>query len=153
MNTNAEHYPHITVATIVQKDSKFLFVIEDSAGKKVYNQPAGHMEPGETLAEAAIRETLEETAWHVSLSHFLGVSQYLAPSNGVTYVRHTFVAKAIEFDTNATLDADILGTTWMTYEQVLGVQDQLRSPLVLGDLKRFKQGTLLDMKTVQGFIS
>src|SRR5688572_31807102 len=60
--------PHVTVATIIERDDRFLMVYEEADGKKVYNQPAGHLDPNETLQEAAIRETLEETGWTVELT-------------------------------------------------------------------------------------
>jgi 8-oxo-dGTP pyrophosphatase MutT (NUDIX family) len=75
--------PHVTVATVIERDGKFLLVHEydNFLGKMVYNQPAGHWDEGETLQQAAIRETLEETAWQVQLTHWLGLYTYLAPSN------------------------------------------------------------------------
>ena len=88
--------PHITVATIVERDGKFLMVRENSGGRLVYNQPAGHVEPSETLFDAALRETLEETAWRVELKQLLGIYQYTSAENGITYIRHCFIAKAIE---------------------------------------------------------
>ncbi|WP_343586978.1 NUDIX domain-containing protein, partial [Pseudomonas sp.] len=74
--------PHITVATIVEHEGKFLFVEEFKAGQHVFNQPAGHLEPNETLPQAALRETLEETAWEVELTGVVGIYLYTAPSNG-----------------------------------------------------------------------
>ena len=69
-------YPHITVATVVEKDGKFLMVEERSDGALVYNQPAGHLELGESLLEAAVRETLEETRWQVEVNGFIGVYHF-----------------------------------------------------------------------------
>lgn len=85
--------PHITVATVVERDGKFLFVEEFKAGQHVFNQPAGHLEANETLAQAALRETLEETAWDVELTGVVGIYLYTAPSNGVTYQRICFAAR------------------------------------------------------------
>ena len=77
--------PHITVATIVERAGKFLMVKENSGGRLVYNQPAGHVEVKESLLDAAIRETLEETAWRVNLEKLLGIYQYTSPENGYLY--------------------------------------------------------------------
>ena len=86
--------PHITVATIVERAGKFLMVKENSGGRLVYNQPAGHVEVKESLLDAAIRETLEETAWRVNLEKLLGIYQYTSPENGITYIRHCFICES-----------------------------------------------------------
>lgn len=96
--------PHVTVATIVERDNRFLMVYEEADGKKVYNQPAGHLDPNETLKDAAVRETLEETGWTVSLTGVVGVNLYTAPSNGITYLRTTFIAEALSHDQTRQLD-------------------------------------------------
>ena len=88
--------PHITVATIVEDNGRFLFVEEVKNDKRVLNQPAGHLEANETLRDAAIRETLEETGWDVELTGVVGIYLYTAPSNGVTYQRVCFAAKAVK---------------------------------------------------------
>ncbi|MCC7516229.1 MAG: NUDIX domain-containing protein, partial [Pseudomonadales bacterium] len=87
--------PHVTVATVIERDNKFLLVYEFDTFRQqmVYNQPAGHWDEGETLREAAVRETREETAWQVSLDSWLGLYSYLAPSNGYTYLRVAFVGR------------------------------------------------------------
>ena len=90
-----EWLPHITVATIVEDNGKFLMVEELKGGRAVLNQPAGHLDPHETLTEAAVRETLEETGWDVEPTGVVGIYLYTAPSNGVTYQRVCFIAKAI----------------------------------------------------------
>jgi len=123
--------PHATVATIVEKDNYFLLVEEIAGGKKVFNQPAGHLEQNETLFDAAIRETLEETGWHVELTDVTGFYTYLAPTNGITYHRTCFAANPINLDTNATLDEGIVGAVWLTYEELKSQRNKLRSPLVL----------------------
>ena len=71
--------PHVTVATVVEQNGKFLLVHEQSDGLCVYNQPAGHWDEHESLMDAARRETLEETGWEVELSHVLGISHYISP--------------------------------------------------------------------------
>ena len=81
---------HLTVATVVEKDGQFLMVKETKSGQQVINQPAGHVEPGEDILQAALRETMEETGWEVSISGFLGFSTYFVPHNGVTYYQDIF---------------------------------------------------------------
>ena len=84
--------PHVTVATLVQQGDRFLMVRELIDGEVRINQPAGHLEADETLAEAALRETREETGWQVELTGVVGIDLYTSPTNGVTYVRTTFIA-------------------------------------------------------------
>ncbi len=87
--------PHVTVATVVEKNGRFLLVHEQTDVGIVYNQPAGHVDPNETLIEAAIRETIEETGWKVDIQNVLALNLYNAP-NGITYLRTTFAATPIE---------------------------------------------------------
>lgn len=131
--------PHVTVATVIEDDGKFLLVEELCDGKVVFNQPAGHLEENETIIAAAKRETLEETGYRVEITGALGVSQYLAPSNGITYVRHSFTAKILYQQSKEPLDSDIIATHWMSFEEILSIQKQLRSPLVIRDIKRYKE--------------
>ena len=132
-------FAHVTVANIVCKDSKFLIVKELSEGREVYNQPAGHLEDNENLIEAVIRETLEETRWHVKPVSALGISQFKT-ANGGTYLRHTFISDALSEDKDSLLDPDIIDVHWLSYEEILEKSGSLRSPMVLQDLKRYQNG-------------
>lgn len=145
-----EWYPHLTVATIVEKEGKFLMVEEAQNGVQVLNQPAGHMEQHESLAEAAIRETLEETGWQIKLEALLGFSQYTSPDNGVTYTRSTFIALPVQQMTTA-LDPDITAAHWMSYEDVLENSSRLRSPMVLSDLQRYRSGENYQLSIIKHF--
>lgn len=140
--------PHVTVATIIERDNRFLMVYEESDGKKVYNQPAGHLDPNETLHEAAIRETLEETGWNVQLTGVVGVNLYTAPSNGITYFRTTFIAEALNHDANRPLDTGIIEAVWLTYEQLLERKDQLRSPMTLQIIEDYRAGRRFPLNVV-----
>ncbi len=140
--------PHVTVATIIERDNRFLMVYEESDGKLVYNQPAGHLDPDETLHEAAIRETLEETGWTVKLTGVVGVNLYTAPSNGVTYFRTTFIGKAISHDANRALDTGIIEAVWLTYEELLERKDQLRSPMTLQIVEEYCAGRRFSLEVV-----
>ena len=140
--------PHVTVATIVERDGRFLMVYEEADGKRVYNQPAGHLEPDETLQEAALRETLEETGWRVRLTGVVGTNLYLAPSNGVTYFRTTFIAEAISHDTDRALDTGIIEAVWLTYEEILARRDELRSPMTLKIIDDYRTGRRFPLDVV-----
>ena len=88
--------PHITVATVIEDQGRFLLVEEMAEGRAVFNQPAGHLEANESLLQAALRETLEETGWDVELTGVTGIYLYTAPSNGITYQRVCFAAKPLQ---------------------------------------------------------
>lgn len=130
-------YPHSTVATVVEKDGQFLMVEE---GSNVFNQPAGHLEPDETIFEAAIRETLEETAWHVELTGFLGLYFFKSPENNVTYIRHCFIAKPIKHEPGLALDADIIAAHWVEARKILDATFPARSPLVVKAVQDYLSG-------------
>lgn len=123
--------PHITVATVVEDRGHFLFVEEFKGGQLVLNQPAGHLEAGESLRQAALRETLEETAWEVELTGLLGIYLYTAPSNGVTYQRVCFSARPVRHDPLRELDSDISGIAWLSRDELAADPERWRSELVL----------------------
>ena len=124
-------HAHVTVATLVEHDGRFLFVEEMKGGRLVLNQPAGHLEPNESLQQAALRETLEETGCEVELTGVTGVYLFTAPSNGVTYQRICFTARLITHHAERPLDTDIDGICWLTREELLQQRQRLRSELVL----------------------
>lgn len=131
--------PHATVATIVELDGRYLLVEEVVDGDTVLNQPAGHIEEDESILNAALRETLEETGWRVELTHLVGIYNYTAP-NGITYYRFSFAAKAIELDANAQLDDGIIGPVWLNLEELDARRSQWRSPMVKRCIEDFAAG-------------
>ena len=135
-----QQLPHITVATVVESEGKFLMVKEQSDGLIVYNQPAGHLEENETLIEAARRETLEETAWQVEIRYLLGIYQYTSPQNGICYVRHCFFADAIQHMADRQLDAAIIEAQWLSLDELQAHRTEMRSPLVLKVIADYLQG-------------
>ena len=124
--------PHITVAVVVEREGRFLLVEEQSErSDMVLNQPAGHVEQGETLEQAAIREALEETGWDVALTAFLGLYVYTPPHKpDVTYYRACFQADVVLHHPQRALDTGILQAVWLSLEDI-AASDRLRSPLVL----------------------
>lgn len=136
--------PRVTVATVVEKEGKFLMVEEDIYGKKILNQPAGHLEPNETLIQAAVRETLEETGWHIEVDHLIEFSQWTSQNSSNHYLRSCFAGTAVEFDPNQTLDEGIICAIWMSRDEVAENAHRLRSPLVLHHIDHHIRGKRTD---------
>lgn len=130
--------PHATVATIVEQNGKLLMVEEKSHGKCVYNQPAGHVDENESIFDAAIRETQEETGWKVELDKFVGTYIYTAAENQVTYYRFCFSAKPIE-QVSTELDTDIIAAHWLSRSEIQDRASSMRSPLVQRCIQDYDQ--------------
>jgi len=141
--------PNSTVATIIEQDGKLLFVEETDklSGDVVINQPAGHLEENESLTEAAVRETLEETGYHCKVTHYLGLYIYKAPANNVTYHRHCFIAEATHYDNDYTLDEGIIRPRWLTTDELIET-GQARSPLVIKCAMDFYQKPALPLSVI-----
>jgi 8-oxo-dGTP pyrophosphatase MutT (NUDIX family) len=122
--------PDVTVATVVVADGRLLCVEERVGGRLVINQPAGHLEPDESLLEAALRETREETGWDVRLTAFLGAYQWKAPETGRHYLRFAFAAEPERHDPARPLDEGIVQALWLTPDELLAARERHRSPLV-----------------------
>lgn len=133
-------HPHSTVATVVEREGRFLMVEERDAGGSVFNQPAGHLDEGETLFEAALRETLEETAWRVALQALLGLYVYRSPHQGTTYIRHCFIASPVSEEAGRPLDEGIIAAHWLTPQEILAPGFPARSPLVRKVLEDYLRG-------------
>ena len=127
--------PDVTVATVVVRDGRLLCVEERSNGHLVINQPAGHLEPDESLLDAALRETREETGWDVRLTGFIGAYQWKAPDTdgqegGRHYLRFAFAAEPVSHDPDRALDTGIIQAQWMSPADLLDASARHRSPLV-----------------------
>ena len=122
--------PDVTVATVVVADGRLLCVEERVGGSLVINQPAGHLEPDESLMEAALRETREETGWDVRLTAFLGAYQWKAPESGRHYLRFAFAAEPERHDPTRPLDEGIVQALWLTPDELHAARERHRSPLV-----------------------
>lgn len=122
--------PHVTVAAVIERKSRFLMVEEASDGTLVFNQPAGHLDEGESLIRAAVRETQEETAWTFIPEALLGIYRWRNPENGSTYLRVCFTGQCTSHDPSQTLDSGIVRAEWLSRDE-LSASNRLRSPLVL----------------------
>lgn len=140
--------PHVTVACVVARDGRYLMVEEEVAGRLVWNQPAGHLEDGETLAAAAVRETLEETGWTVALQHLVGVHQWHSTEHGDAVVRFSFAARALSHDPDRPLDTDIRRAAWLTRAEIAALGERLRSPMILHSIDLWLGGQRLPLDTL-----
>lgn len=123
--------PNVTVAAVLERDGRFLLVEEHTESGIQFNQPAGHLEPGESLIEGAIRETLEETAYTFQPAALLGVYQYRHALNETTYLRFAFTGEITGHDAARALDQGILRAAWLTVDEIRRHRTRHRTPLVM----------------------
>jgi 8-oxo-dGTP pyrophosphatase MutT (NUDIX family) len=147
--------PDVTVACVVVRDGRLLVVEEKVRGRLVLNQPAGHLEPDESLLDAARRETLEETGWHVEPTAFIGAYQWKAGAEGDEAVKHylrmAFVAEPLRHEPHRALDEGIVQALWLTPGELQAQAARHRSPLVWRVVEDFLAGRrhALDVLQVQ----
>lgn len=133
--------PNVTVAAIIERNSQFLLVKEHTPQGIKYNQPAGHLEPHETLIEAVIRETLEETAYHFIPQAVLGIYHWTPPAMPLmTYMRVAFIGEVKEPREKRELDIGIIGAQWMDLKMIRALIPQHRSSQVLACIEDYLAG-------------
>jgi ADP-ribose pyrophosphatase YjhB (NUDIX family) len=123
--------PNVTVAAVVERDGRFLLVEEDTSHGRLFNQPAGHLESGESLTDAVARETLEETAHAFKPTALLGVYTYRHERDDVTYLRFAFTGEILSHDPGRTLDEGIVRAAWLAPSEIRRDAARHRSPLVM----------------------
>ena len=150
----------MTVAAVIERDRKFLLVEEHTPEGLRLNNPAGHLDPGESLLQACVRETLEETAFAFSPSALVGVymsrfqrGHAAEPQDGVqeediTYLRFAFCGTLGAWDAARTLDTGIVRTLWLSPEEVRQSATRHRSPLLLQCMEDYLQGKRLPLDAV-----
>jgi ADP-ribose pyrophosphatase YjhB (NUDIX family) len=143
--------PSVTVAAVMEHDGKFLLVEEDADGERVYNQPAGHWERDETLAEACAREALEESAYRFEPKQIVGVYRWSAPGNGITYLRFAFSGEISGFDPERKLDQGIIRAVWLAPEEVQALAPRHRSPLVWRCIEDYLAGKRYPLELIAHF--
>ena len=122
--------PSVTVAAIIERDGRFLLVEEEADGRRVLNQPAGHLDPGESLVAAVEREVLEETAHRFTPTALLGVYRWHYAPKDVTYLRFAFRGHLQGAEQGRELDTEILALHWLTPQELVARRAMHRSPLV-----------------------
>jgi NADH pyrophosphatase NudC (nudix superfamily) len=141
--------PNVVVAAIVEQDGKFLLVEEKAEGKLVLNQPAGHLDEGESLLNAVARETLEETAWHFEPQALLGVYRWPHPTKNITYLRFAFIGQVTRHEPERRLDKGIVRAVWMTAEEIRAEKARHRSPQVERCLNDYLAGQRFSLELLK----
>jgi ADP-ribose pyrophosphatase YjhB (NUDIX family) len=135
----------VTVAAVVEDRGRFLMVEEEAEGRLVYNQPAGHLEQGESLFDAVVREAREETGWRIRPTAIVGVQQWTSAS-ARTFLRVAFAGAAVERDPAPVLDPDIRAVLWLTRAEIVARGAALRSPMVLRCIDDYLGGRLYPLE-------
>ncbi len=132
--------PNVTVAAVIERDGKFLLVEEETSHGVRFNQPAGHLEAHESLLSAVTREVLEESAFHFTPQHLLGVYRWHSDESDVTYLRFAFTGKITGHEADRNLDVGILRAVWLTPDEIRGSRPRHRSPLILRCVEDYLAG-------------
>jgi 8-oxo-dGTP pyrophosphatase MutT (NUDIX family) len=139
------------VAAVIEQDGKFLMVEEETSEGICFNQPAGHWEADETLVQGAVREALEETAYHFNPEWLLGIYNWHHPRKDITYLRFAFAGKVHGHDPQRQLDSGILRAVWLSQEEIRATAERHRSPLVLKCIEDYLAGTRYPLELVTHF--
>ena len=140
--------PHVTVAAVLAHENRFLLVEEHTHDGVRYNQPAGHLECGESLVQAVRRETREETAYDFLPEALLGIHQWRREDTGITFLRFVFTGPLLAHDPAQPLDADIIAAHWLTLEEIRARQHQLRSPMVMRCIEDYRKGEFYPLSLI-----
>ncbi len=144
--------PNTTVAAIIHQDGKFLMVEEETAEGMRINQPAGHLEQGESLFQAVSRETLEETAYSFEPTELLGIYHWQKPDRDVTYLRFAFVGQLGQHHAERALDQGIIRAVWMSRDELAHTQALHRSPQVLRCVDDFLMGQRFPLSLIRHLV-
>ncbi len=143
--------PAVTVASIIERNGLFFMIEEDTSDGRRINQPAGHLDPGESLIEAVIRETKEETAHDFTPTHLVGtyLSRYMSKRRGipVTYLRFTFAGQLGQ-EYEQPLDEGIVRTMWMSYDELVATRERHRSELILKCIDDYRAGARFPLSLI-----
>lgn len=144
--------PNVTVAAIVERNNQFLMVEEQSQQNgPVINQPAGHLEPDESLIDAVIRETLEETAWVFEPQGVVGSYLWHHAEKDTTFLRFTFAGEGVEERPEQALDDGIIRALWMTRKEIEAEHHRLRSPMILQSIDDYLSGECYPLSSLKYF--
>ncbi len=143
--------PNVTVAALMEEGGRFLLVEEETSAGLMLNQPAGHLEEGESLVDACAREAMEETAHPFTPRQLVGVYQWRRPDGEVTYLRFAFAGDSGERIAGRVLDEGIVRAIWMTPEEIRATSARHRSPLVCACVEDWLAGVRIPLSVVRHF--
>jgi len=143
--------PNVSVAAIAERGGRFLLVEEDTQHGRRFNQPAGHLDPDETLLQAVVRETLEETACVFEPAALLGVYQYRHDEEDVTYLRFAFTGEITAHEEGRALDHGIVRAVWLTLDEIRSKSGRHRSPLVMRCIEDYLAGRRYPLAVLQQY--
>lgn len=143
--------PHVVVAAVIEQDGRFLLVEEETDAGPRFNQPAGHLEDGESLLDAVRREVFEETAHHFEPEALVGVYRWRHPVKGHTYLRFAFLGRVTGHEPDSPLDAGILRAVWLTAEELAAQASRHRSPLLQRCVDDYQAGRRYDLDLLSDF--
>jgi 8-oxo-dGTP pyrophosphatase MutT (NUDIX family) len=143
--------PNTTVAALIERDGKFLLVEEETEAGIRLNQPAGHLDEGESLVAGCAREALEETAWHFHPQLLVGIYQWRRPLRDITYLRFAFAGNLGEHEPDRALDDGILRAVWMTPSELAACPERHRSPLVLQCVEDWLSGRRFPLDMIRHY--
>ena len=143
--------PSVTVAAVMERGGRFCLVEEEVDGQLVYNQPAGHWERDETLADACAREALEETAHRFRPTHLLGVYRWHYAPKDVTFLRFAFIGDVLGEERGRALDKEIRRALWLTLDEIRALAPRHRSPLVLACIEDCLAGRRFPLDVLQHY--
>ena len=132
--------PHVTVAAVIERDGQFLLVEEETDDGIRFNQPAGHLECGEALTEAVIREVLEETAYHFVPKTLIGIYNWRNEAKDITYLRFAFAGEIVGHEEGRSLDQGIIAARWLSLDEIRALQNRHRSPLIMRCIEDWQAG-------------
>jgi 8-oxo-dGTP pyrophosphatase MutT (NUDIX family) len=143
--------PHVTVAALVEREGRFLLVEEHTVDGVRLNQPAGHLDEGESLVEACAREALEETAYKVSVDALVGIYQWPRPDRAITYLRFAFACTALSEEAGRALDEGIIRAVWLTPAELAAQPERWRSPLVMQCIEDYRAGQRYPLAVIRHY--
>lgn len=143
--------PNVTVAAVIEREGRFLLVEEETDMGIRFNQPAGHLDEGESLVEAVAREALEETAWHFVPKFLVGIYQWRRPQGDITYLRFAFGGELAGFEPDRTLDTGILRAVWMSPEEIAAGRERHRSPLIMQCVADYQAGARFPLELIRHY--
>lgn len=132
--------PHVTVAAVIERDGRFLLVEEETTDGLRFNQPAGHLEPGESLVQGAARETLEESGYDFSPEWLVGIYRWPHPEKDLVYLRFAFAGTLTGHHPQRPLDRGIVRAGWLGPDEIRGCRQRHRSSLVLRCVEDYLAG-------------